>query len=191
MRISDWSSDVCSSYLRDVSTAPLRMRLSLGSGEDLGSRAATTERQADQAKAPDHRHPGRRFGDFRNQADARTAAEAEFFGIERLPADDAVVEFERSQVRREVQRDRAGDEIAGRRPCIAAALAGAAAGIAVDANIPISAETRSEEHTSELQSLMRNSYAVFCLKKKIHKKNRFMIKLNKQLKIKKHQSNIN
>src|SRR3546814_9813541 len=32
---------------------------------------------------------------------------------------------------------------------------------------------RSEEHTSELQSLMRISYAVFCLKKKnIHKKNK-------------------
>src|SRR3546814_2881165 len=29
--------------------------------------------------------------------------------------------------------------------------------------------SRSEEHTSELQSLMRNSYAVFCLKKKTHK----------------------
>src|SRR3546814_5000632 len=28
------------------------------------------------------------------------------------------------------------------------------------------ASTRSEEHTSELQSLMRISYAVFCLKKK-------------------------
>src|SRR3546814_3120697 len=28
---------------------------------------------------------------------------------------------------------------------------------------------RSEEHTSELQSLMRTSYAVFCLKKKTHK----------------------
>src|SRR3546814_2411425 len=28
------------------------------------------------------------------------------------------------------------------------------------------AHARSEEHTSELQSLMRNSYAVFCLKKK-------------------------
>src|SRR3546814_3797108 len=27
--------------------------------------------------------------------------------------------------------------------------------------------TRSEEHTSELQSLMRSSYAVFCLKKKM------------------------
>src|SRR3546814_3291433 len=30
-------------------------------------------------------------------------------------------------------------------------------------------ETRSEEHTSELQSLMRISYAVFCLKKKKNK----------------------
>src|SRR3546814_9716127 len=29
-------------------------------------------------------------------------------------------------------------------------------------------EHRSEEHTSELQSLMRISYAVFCLKKKKH-----------------------
>src|SRR3546814_8878409 len=36
-------------------------------------------------------------------------------------------------------------------------------------------QARSEEHTSELQSLMRISYAVFCLKKKknieIHKSN--------------------
>src|SRR3546814_8620784 len=31
------------------------------------------------------------------------------------------------------------------------------------------ADGRSEEHTSELQSLMRISYAVFCLKKKKHK----------------------
>src|SRR3546814_2435049 len=30
-------------------------------------------------------------------------------------------------------------------------------------------EIRSEEHTSELQSLMRISYAVFCLKKKTRK----------------------
>src|SRR3546814_3081152 len=33
-----------------------------------------------------------------------------------------------------------------------------------------SAPARSEEHTSELQSLMRISYAVFCLKKKKNKK---------------------
>src|SRR3546814_2335046 len=33
-----------------------------------------------------------------------------------------------------------------------------------------SKDDRSEEHTSELQSLMRISYAVFCLKKKKHTK---------------------
>src|SRR3546814_5359066 len=32
-------------------------------------------------------------------------------------------------------------------------------------------EIRSEEHTSELQSLMRISYAVFCLKKKKYNRN--------------------
>src|SRR3546814_4513474 len=32
--------------------------------------------------------------------------------------------------------------------------------------LPTAVEPRSEEHTSELQSLMRISYAVFCLKKK-------------------------
>src|SRR3546814_9678574 len=34
------------------------------------------------------------------------------------------------------------------------------------AAIPLIPRIRSEEHTSELQSLMRISYAVFCLKKK-------------------------
>src|SRR3546814_3672529 len=39
------------------------------------------------------------------------------------------------------------------------------------ANIGVAtAKRRSEEHTSELQSLMRISYAVFCLKKKKKKK---------------------
>src|SRR3546814_6308078 len=33
--------------------------------------------------------------------------------------------------------------------------------------VPVSTLCRSEEHTSELQSLMRISYAGFCLKKKI------------------------
>src|SRR3546814_9830929 len=32
--------------------------------------------------------------------------------------------------------------------------------------VAVDLDTRSEEHTSELQSLMRISYAVFCLKKK-------------------------
>src|SRR3546814_6035475 len=39
-----------------------------------------------------------------------------------------------------------------------------------DAVDPPRIKARSEEHTSELQSLMRISYAVFCLKKKTKKK---------------------
>src|SRR3546814_8509054 len=35
---------------------------------------------------------------------------------------------------------------------------------------------RSEEHTSELQSLMRISYAVFCLKKKIKHKHKYTLR---------------
>src|SRR3546814_3420374 len=35
---------------------------------------------------------------------------------------------------------------------------------------------RSEEHTSELQSLMRISYAVFCLKKKKKKKQNYTVR---------------
>src|SRR3546814_8700812 len=41
-------------------------------------------------------------------------------------------------------------------------------GAVVDAAVVV-AQARSEEHTSELQSLMRISYAVFCLKKKNNK----------------------
>src|SRR3546814_5460992 len=37
--------------------------------------------------------------------------------------------------------------------------------------------SRSEEHTSELQSLMRISYAVFCLKKKNTKNNKRHVKI--------------
>src|SRR3546814_2404278 len=38
--------------------------------------------------------------------------------------------------------------------------------VGVTGSNPVPPTTRSEEHTSELQSLMRISYAVFCLKKK-------------------------
>src|SRR3546814_6049153 len=44
---------------------------------------------------------------------------------------------------------------------------GAALHMLLESGIPLAAiGRRSEEHTSELQSLMRISYAVFCLKKK-------------------------
>src|SRR3546814_2073104 len=42
--------------------------------------------------------------------------------------------------------------------------------MASDAASSAGQQVRSEEHTSELQSLMRISYAVFCLKKKIYNK---------------------
>src|SRR3546814_8913162 len=45
---------------------------------------------------------------------------------------------------------------------------------AANSNAPSASRIRSEEHTSELQSLMRISYAVFCLKKKTQS-----LKLNK------------
>src|SRR3546814_10173388 len=41
-------------------------------------------------------------------------------------------------------------------------------------------EMRSEEHTSELQSLMRISYAVFCLKKKKNQTTTDTLKQNKE-----------
>src|SRR3546814_8742587 len=55
---------------------------------------------------------------------------------------------------------------------------------------PASSATRSEEHTSELQSLMRISYAVFCLKKK-KKKHQVRCSMRTKTKTKlKHTQNI-
>src|SRR3546814_3014112 len=50
-------------------------------------------------------------------------------------------------------------------------IAGAAVFAGLEGTRPLLVEiqARSEEHTSELQSLMRISYAVFCLKKKKNK----------------------
>src|SRR3546814_4252920 len=39
-------------------------------------------------------------------------------------------------------------------------------GVEIDSSIADHPTRRSADHTAELQSLMRNSYAVFCLKKK-------------------------
>src|SRR3546814_3395509 len=50
--------------------------------------------------------------------------------------------------------------------------------------------TRSEEHTSELQSLMRISYAVFCLKKKTNKYRQLMIDTRPQDRNKQHKTSL-
>src|SRR3546814_4086976 len=59
-----------------------------------------------------------------------------------------------------------GDAV-GARP---ASLGAGPVGIALVSRVSHCPSFRSEEHTSELQSLMRISYAVFCLKKKNHNK---------------------
>src|SRR3546814_8538859 len=50
-------------------------------------------------------------------------------------------------------------------------------------SIAVATMKRSEEHTSELQSLMRISYAVFCLKKQKKQKNTTKYSHTKQNKI--------
>src|SRR3546814_9638530 len=117
MRISDWSSDVCSSDLstlaRSFSETPL------GVGESCPVNMA---------------------------APAMPATPA-------MPAAPAAAPVKQ--------------EVAAAPTPQSAADALAAAAVAMQA--AASAMKRSEEHTSELQSLMRISYAVFCLKKKNRK----------------------
>src|SRR3546814_2837129 len=87
-----------------------------------------------------------------------------------------------------------GDSAGGNLTLVAAAaLRDKPAALPLVMQIPIYPATdftkRSEEHTSELQSLMRNSYAVFCLKKKTKIQNTQQV--NNNLKTKKKDSNYN
>src|SRR3546814_10683153 len=66
-------------------------------------------------------------------------------------------------------RRRRGDGSAGPRPALTRPLHGPVALLRRRRIRTGRAPARSEEHTSELQSLMRISYAVFCLKKKNNK----------------------
>src|SRR3546814_8455635 len=117
MRISDWSSDVCSS--------------DLGGGAPYRShpRCRGTWRGGG---CPDRRRPFRSDGVVRPLSDLRNVA--------RLTVGS------------------------GTKTCNASRLSHSFA--TAWAIIRDGSRNRSEEHTSELQSLMRISYAVFCLKKK-------------------------
>src|SRR3546814_7223313 len=123
MRISDWSSDVCSSDLQP------RLR-------------AEFARVAAPLRAAARLRPGRAAGTA--EPDPQRAPRDR-------PAD--------LHLRRGRRRPPGARRTAGRRPAW-----GASAG----ADRP--ALRRSEEHTSELQSLMRISYAVVCLNKKLNEK---------------------
>src|SRR3546814_9436591 len=133
MRISDWSSDVCSSDL-------------IASGWQ----AAMNFHVATNSPALQTLPLRRRVGHRRE----RTTLP--------LPLPDAA----RLPVRCWLQRDHPahGAATASAGP-VEYRLAGTD-GQNLDRHKRIPGDRRSEEHTSELQSLMRNSYAVFCLKKK-------------------------
>src|SRR3546814_2805129 len=66
-------------------------------------------------------------------------------------------------------------------PCRGAAARGA------EGNRRADQRHRSEEHTSELQSLMRISYAVFCLKKKNTQHTKLRITKSTQVNIEQHE----
>src|SRR3546814_10265436 len=91
--------------------------------------------------------------------------------VERLNGMFAFAILERDGGRMVLARDRLGikplylAEGAGRLR-FASSLPALLAGGGIDTGIDPVGLHRSEEHTSELQSLMRISYAVFCLKKK-------------------------
>src|SRR3546814_3961785 len=135
MRISDWSSDVCSS---DLGADRLRRRF-----------AGVLQAHAGRPRAPVPQHrrrpPGlHRRGDAEDRQHQAAPARVLRPAAQGGPG---------GQARGSVPR-------AGRRR--AALLPGHARWLATGHLL-----RRSEEHTSELQSLMRISYAVFCLKKKI------------------------
>src|SRR3546814_1707411 len=150
MRISDWSSDVCSSDLRVVDAVhPHReQRARHAAGVKIALLPEATD-LAD-ARARRHRHHRR----VRRVVHARQRQLP--FGRRRAAqrADLAV--------RPRLLRDPAQRVVAvGLRIAedLVVALAEVAAALVL----------RSEEHTSELKSLMRISYDVFCFKKKKYK----------------------
>src|SRR3546814_4811432 len=148
MRISDWSSDVCSSDL--ILLKPAR-ELFVLRGPDLVGRF--------------HAHPVQQRGEVVAGL------------LRRIFLRGDVAEHLKEEVPGLVQEGRAVRvlEQADRHAAVGqdADLAARSFGSRLLEQPADSADdaveqsaVRSEEHTSELQSLMRNSYAVFCLKKK-------------------------
>src|SRR3546814_9803057 len=127
MRISDWSSDVCSSDLCEH-----RRR----QGEDRGAARRAGHPEV-LARRPGEEAAGVRGGAGGRAPGARRAARA-------LGGGAATGDAAEPPARRPARATRTGVGSAG-------VVRGGERG------------ARSEEHTSELQSLMRISYAVFCL----------------------------
>src|SRR3546814_3359246 len=140
MRISDWSSDVCSSDLRDLRTMIYPWHDNGGvmrRGTDEASESLLSYVDLD-ARIP-ARHPWRKIRQVVNEALAGLDAEltcSTSISAAPLPR--------RAPDNRPPSHGRPASGFWHR--------------------CPRRSPSRSEEHTSELQSLMRISYAVFCLK---------------------------
>src|SRR3546814_3025197 len=134
MRISDWSSDVCSSDL--AATASIYKTASARATKDKAALTALAAKAGGASEAADAYLA---WGDYARAAELYRAA------LKQTPADPGQV-----NTRLGIALARAGNVEEARKAL--AAVTG-----------PWS-DVRSEEHTSELQSLMRISYAVFCLK---------------------------
>src|SRR3546814_9690251 len=149
MRISDWSSDVCSSDLfgvdrREAGRHQQRVALAQGNRELLGEAQHQVPARRRAAGFDEAQVPLRDLGSERELELAETAATA--------PAAQHLAD------RRESGRDHGG-QTSRRKICrpITCEV------IDQGRRAPDLWASRSEEHTSELQSLMRISYAVFCL----------------------------
>src|SRR3546814_7703419 len=164
MRISDWSSDVCSSDLSAPGLERERLDQNLPACPSIvGDEPLRSQRGRARERLPCARpDPGRRAT---SSIRAQRLADAEAMGQDRCPRRAG-----RRQAppvgRRAVVHD-GGGRGARRR---SAALEGQAQP-AHRVEPRRRRSCRSEEHTSELQSLMRISYAVFCLKKNNPTKN--------------------
>src|SRR3546814_6090270 len=146
MRISDWSSDVCSSDLRVLR----RLGLQLAGRGDVGDQRDVEEQAALAAELVTELADRLQEGQPLDVAD----------GAADLADDEVLVGEVRAHEGLDGVGD-VGDDLHGGAEIVAAPLA------RQDLRVDLSRGhvVRSEEHTSELQSLMRISYAVFCLKK--------------------------
>src|SRR3546814_2044739 len=109
--------------------------------------------------------PSPRQRDRRRYRQRRDDLEIRVSPVEGASAGGAGVVYER-QARRESDRAAPDDARAAAFPVGSGAAHALASAHGWKAELVHCAPARSEEHTSELQSLMRISYAVFCLKKK-------------------------
>src|SRR3546814_8929975 len=148
MRISDWSSDVCSSDLR----CGLAVAGRLGSGRAAAGAAVAGLLLVVLALAA--------------QIEAEAAGIRLHAGLLQSPFEPARVTLQEIERLRALRRDDGAQcAVAG---ILQLHLDAAERGrVQFDADLVLAGGlgARSEEHTSELQSLMRISYAVFCLKK--------------------------